>query len=50
MSLFDNFKVFMLSSETLNVEGWLLINLVNFEMIIGIFINILCIIGLLMRY
>ena len=30
MSLFDSFKVFMLSSGTENVEGQLLINLVNF--------------------
>lgn len=43
MSLFDSFKVFMLSSGTENVEGQLLINLVNFEVIIGIFMNILCI-------
>ncbi len=41
MSLFDNFKVFMLSSRTENAEGQLLINLVNFELIIGIFMNIL---------
>ena len=33
----------MLSSGTENVEGQLLINLVNFEVIIGIFMNILCI-------
>ena len=43
MSLFDGFKVFMLSSGTENVEGQLLIDLVNFEVIIGIFMNILCI-------
>lgn len=43
MSLFDSFKVFMLSGGTENVEGQLLINLVNFEVIIGIFMNILCI-------
>lgn len=33
----------MLSGRTENVEGQLLINLVNFEVIIGIFMNILCI-------
>jgi hypothetical protein len=43
MSLFDRFKVFILSSRTENVEGQLLINLVNFKVIIGIFMNILCI-------
>ena len=43
MSLFDNFKVFMLSSGTENIESQLLINLVNFEVIVGIFMNILCI-------
>lgn len=43
MSLFDSFKVFMLSSITENVEGQLLINLANFEVIIGIFMSILCI-------
>ena len=43
MSFFDSFKVFMLSSGTENVDGRLLINLVNFEVIIGIFMNILCI-------
>ena len=43
MSLFDSFQVFMFSSGTENVEGQLLINLVNFEVIIGIFMNILCI-------
>ena len=43
MSLFDSFQVFMLSSGTENVEGQLLINLVNFEVIIRIFMNILCI-------
>lgn len=43
MSLFDSFKVFMLSSVTESFDGQLLINLVNFEVIIGIFINILCI-------
>lgn len=36
MSLLDSFKVFMISSETEKVEGQLLINLVNFEVIIGI--------------
>lgn len=43
MSLFGSFKVFMLSSVTEHVEGQLLINLVNFVVIIGIFMNILCI-------
>ena len=43
MSLFDSFKVFMLSIGIKNVKGQLLINLVNFEVIIGIFMNILCI-------
>ena len=43
MPLFYSFKVFMLSSGTENVEDQLLINLVNFEVIIGIFMNILCI-------
>ena len=43
ISIFDSFKVFMLSSGTENIEGQLLINLVNFEVIIGIFMNILCI-------
>ena len=43
ISLFDSFKVFMLSSVTEHVEGQLLINLLNFEVIIGIFMNILCI-------
>ena len=43
MSPFYSFKVFMLSSGTESVEGQLLINLVNFEVIIGIFMNILCI-------
>lgn len=43
MSLFDSFKVFMLSIGIENVKGQLLINHINFEVIIGIFINILCI-------
>lgn len=43
MSLFDGFKVFMINNGTENVECPLLINLVNFEEIIGIFMNILCI-------
>ena len=43
MSIFDSFIVFMLSSGTENFDGQLLINLVNFEVILGIFMNILCI-------
>ena len=43
ISLFDSFKVFMLSIGIKNVKGQLLIDLVNFEVIIGIFMNILCI-------
>lgn len=39
MSLFDSFKVFMLSCGTENVKGQLLINLVDFDVIISIFMN-----------
>ena len=43
MLYFNSSILFMLSSGTENVESQLLINLVNFEVIIGIFLNILCI-------
>ena len=43
VSIIDSFQLFMLSNGMEEFEGKTIITLVNFEILIGIFMNILCI-------